>query len=112
MRRIDALIGRRTAERHSLASAAFARLAEEAERLGVSITLVGSLARGEFRGHSDVDVVVHGEGMTSENRAAIERLASKCLRDSRLPYDLVFEADIGTERMQEMIGDVHTSHLR
>lgn len=104
MMKIDALIGRRTEERRKTATACADRILRDAGDLGVRISLVGSLAHDRFRIHSDIDLLVHGP-VDPARRATVERLVADALRGTGIPYDLIFEADIGPERVRELLHD-------
>lgn len=104
MNKLDALIRRRTDERLRIARARVASIIEAAKADGIDISVVGSLKKGGFRAHSDVDLLVRGE-TDSPRRAAIERLVAGQLRDTDIPYDLIFASDMSTERVRELLDD-------
>lgn len=104
MKRIDALIRGRTEERRIAAEACVGRILNEAGDRGIRISVVGSLGNGRFRVHSDVDLLVHGR-TDPARRATVERLVADGMRGSGLPYDLIFEADIGSDRARELLHD-------
>jgi len=56
--RMTALLERRAEERRRLAVARARAALDWLARQGVEAAVVGSLARGTFRGHSDVDILV------------------------------------------------------
>ena len=105
MNRMDSLTAKRRETRHELASAAVARILHEASTAGIDITLVGSLARGDFRPHSDIDLLVRGP-VTPKRRLLAERLVADATRGSKIPYDLIFEDDLTEDRLQEILHDV------
>jgi predicted nucleotidyltransferase len=90
--------------RRELASAAVAHILHNATNEGIDITLVGSLARGDFRLHSDVDLLVRGL-MDPKRRPLAERLVAAAMRSSDIPYDLMFEEDLTEGRLQEILND-------
>lgn len=99
---MTALMARRRDRRHSAASEAVSQVLRDASGKGIDITLVGSLARGDFRSHSDVDLLVRGP-MNRKRRALVEQLVADGMRASEIPYDLVFEADLTHDRLQEFL---------
>ena len=105
MRKIDTLLAARATARRRVAHACVERLLQDAAGAGIPITLVGSLARDTFRHHSDIDLLVRGP-LSASARAGVERLVAHHLRESKIPYDLVFEADIGSDRAMELINGV------
>jgi predicted nucleotidyltransferase len=105
MNRMDALTAKRRETRHERASAAVARILHEAASEGLDITLVGSLARGDFRSHSDVDLLVRGP-MDLKRRLLIERMVAEVMRGSDIPYDLIFQDDLTEDRLQEFLDDL------
>ena len=104
MNKLDALIRRRTDERLRIARVRVARIIEAAKADGIGISAVGSLNKGGFRADSDVDLLVRGD-TDPTRRAAIERLVAGQLRDTDIPYDLIFASDLSTERVRELLDD-------
>lgn len=90
--------------RLDIASAAVSRILLDASDKGIEIALVGSLARGDFRAHSDVDLLVRGP-IDSRRRLLVERLVADGMRASDIAYDLIFEADLTEDRLQEFLND-------
>jgi predicted nucleotidyltransferase len=105
MTKMDSLTAKRRETRHELASAAVARILHDAANEGIGITLVGSLARGDFRSHSDVDLLVRGPA-NPKRRLLVERLVANVMRGSDIPYDLIFEDDLTEDRLQELLNDI------
>ena len=99
---MDSLTLRRTDLRKRTAVACVAAILADADRNGVRISVVGSLAKGGFRLHSDVDLLVHGE-TTPSRRTLVERLVADRLRGTGLPYDLIFASDISPEKARELL---------
>ena len=105
MNRMDALTAKRRETRHERASAAVARILRAAERDGIDITVIGSLAKGDFRSHSDVDLLVRGP-IDPKRRRLVERLVADGMRSSAIPYDLIFEDDLTEDRLQDLLHDI------
>lgn len=105
MNRMEALAAERRDARHQQASAAVARILEDAASAGAEITVIGSLAKGDFRAHSDVDLLVRGRA-DLQSRRAIERLVAERMRGYEIPYDLIFEDDLTEDRLRELLNDV------
>jgi predicted nucleotidyltransferase len=105
MNRLDLLTAKRLEMRRELASAAVARILHNAASEGIDITLVGSLARGDFRLHSDVDLLVCGL-VDPKRRVLAERLVAVAMRSSDIPYDLLFEEDLTEGRLQGLLNDI------
>jgi predicted nucleotidyltransferase len=105
MNRLDLLTAKRLELRRELASAAVARILHNAANEGIDISLVGSLARGDFRLHSDVDLLVRGL-VDPKRRLLAERLVAAAMRGSDIPYDLMFEEDLTKGRLQEILNDI------
>ena len=102
MNRMDALKARRRDARQASASSAVDRILDEAHANGIAITVFGSLAKDDFRVHSDVDLLVRGT-LAPRERALAERLVADALRASGIPYDLLFEQDMTPDRMRELL---------
>ena len=58
--RIDSIIGERTERRRAMAVARVERLLRELRLEGFDLVVIGSLARRDFKSHSDVDFLVRG----------------------------------------------------
>lgn len=105
MSRMTALTARRRDRRRDAASAAVSRILRDASSSHIEMTLVGSLAKGDFRSHSDVDLLVRGP-MDPKRRLLAERLVAEGMDASGIPYDLIFEADLSDDRLQEFLDGI------
>lgn len=74
-----------------MALAAWYSIKLELEALGLELTLFGSLAKGDFSTHSDIDVIVK-LGDRGISRSAVDRIVSKVSGD--IPVDLLFVEDL------------------
>jgi len=70
------IIRSRAAVRREVALAAWHAIKSELETLGLELTLFGSLAKGGFSTHSDIDVIVQ-LGDSGISRFAVDRIVSK-----------------------------------
>ncbi|OQP83898.1 nucleotidyltransferase [Rhizobium rhizosphaerae] len=104
MNRMEALTAKRQAERHGRARHAVDEIRQRAAEAGLSIQPVGSFARGDFRLHSDIDLLVRGP-IDRCHRVAAERIVAESLRGVDIPYDLIFEEDLTAERLEEFLRD-------
>ena len=104
MSRMAALTAKRRETRRDIASAAVSRILLDASDKGIELILVGSLARGDFRAHSDVDLLVRGP-MTPKRRLLAEKILADGMRASNIAYDLIFEADLTEDRLEEFLND-------
>jgi predicted nucleotidyltransferase len=104
MNRMEALIERRLETRRSTASVCVERILEDARKHGTKIRVIGSLAKRNFHLHSDVDLLVGGS-IDPARRLFVEQLVAAHMRGTGIPYDLIFEADLTTERIQELLDD-------
>ena len=108
---MDSVIGERTELRRAIAVARVAEITSDLKREGVEVAMIGSLATGNFRAHSDIDLLVR-TGVDSSWRARVERIVANRLRGTGIPYDLVFADDLTAERLREFEHDlVQTSSL-
>jgi predicted nucleotidyltransferase len=104
--RIDRIIGERTEERRRAAAVARVdSLLHDLRREGVDLVVIGSLARREFKSHSDVDFLVRGDLDTAE-RATLELAVAAAMRGSGISYDLIYAADLAPERLKEFERDL------
>lgn len=104
MNRMDVLNSERRDARQLAASGCAARIIAQANAHDIEITLFGSLARGDFREHSDIDLLVRGP-IDTKRRLLTERLVANEMRGTGIPYDLVFEADMQNSQLQEMLNE-------
>lgn len=104
MNRMQALIADRLEPRRARALQRVDAIIEAASKVGLDITLVGSLARSDFRIHSDIDLLVRGK-LAPDQRLGAERLVAEHLRGTDLPYDLLFETDLTEDRIRELLAD-------
>ena len=95
--RWDALVATRTARRLATATAAATAAIETMRAHGLDAVLFGSLADGDFRLGSDVDVLVRGRVGTPD-RILAERTMIACFRDTGIRYDLFFTDDMSDEQ--------------
>lgn len=103
--RIDSVIGERTERRRVTAVARVDPLLRDLHQAGVDIVVIGSLARGEFRSHSDVDFLVRS-GLDTPGRARVERAVAAAMHGSGISYDLIYAADLTPERLKEFERDL------
>ena len=99
---MDAITVGRTRSRLDAAARCVAGILHDARERGVTITVVGSYARSDFRLHSDIDMLVRGE-TTPARRVMVERLVADHMRRSGIPYDLIFEHDIGPDDVRRLL---------
>ena len=99
MTRGEMIIARRTEERQGRALAAWAWLEGEMLSLGVKPTLFGSLAKGRFKAHSDIDITVDLKGNAIVARIAVERAVALACERWGVPVDLLFEEDLSAENV-------------
>lgn len=104
MNSLSAIIDQRRSARLQQARDVADHVLRDAQAAGIDMRIVGSLARGDFKEHSDIDFLVQDE-ITPERRMMIERLVAAHLRNSALPYDLIFAADLTAARLEEMLHD-------
>jgi predicted nucleotidyltransferase len=103
--RIESIIGERTERRRVTAVTRVDPLLRGLHLEGIDIVVIGSLARQEFKSHSDVDFLVRG-GADSSGRAKVERAVAAAMRGSGISYDLIYAADLTPERLKEFERDL------
>jgi predicted nucleotidyltransferase len=94
-----ALTARRTAERERLAWARAALVIERLGALGIEARVVGSLARGDFRLHSDVDFLILA--CPPELKYRIEALVEDLMEG--LPFDCIYLDEVRPERRARLL---------
>ena len=75
---------------------------EKARGHGLAIDVIGSLARGGFGLHSDVDFFVHGD-TDPARRVQVERLVATAFKGVGIPYDIVYASVLTQARVQEFL---------
>lgn len=93
MTRLDTIKTERTRRRREAAEAAVALALGALRPRGIDIRVFGSLARGDFRVHSEVDFLVHGP-INAEIRVAVEVEVATAMGPSGLPYDVFYLDDL------------------
>ena len=103
---LELLAARRAAERRAVALPRAVAALEELEVLGVDAGVVGSLARDEFKDHSDVDfVILDDRGIFYDDiMARIER------RMRPIPIDVIFLRWIVPEDRDPFLKDLRRAH--
>lgn len=105
----ETLYARRSAERQETAAARARAALRALAAQGVEAGVVGSLARGEMRPHSDVDFLILDEGGLDWNEIA--RTVERCMGD--LPVDVVLLRWVRPECRDEFLaGLVREADLR
>lgn len=95
------IIRSRAAARREVALAAWLAIKSELEALGLELTLLGSLAKGGFSTHSDIDVIVK-LGDSGISRSAVDRIVRRVSRD--IPVDLFFVEDLTQSDLTTFLG--------
>jgi predicted nucleotidyltransferase len=98
---MDVLVRARTAKRLVVASEAASRLLDALAQAGFDAVVIGSLATGRFRSHSDIDILIRGE-VDPPGRAFVERTVADAMRGLRIPYDLIFACDLTRRQRDEL----------
>lgn len=104
MQRGEAIIERRRVERLQAAAAAWHAIHDELERVGVKHRLFGSLARGTFQAHSDIDLMIFGELSLSE-RVQVRQIIDKHMMPTDIDCHLFFAADITAASVERLLGE-------
>ncbi|MEC9462567.1 MAG: nucleotidyltransferase domain-containing protein [Pseudomonadota bacterium] len=104
MNHMQRLNAERLEPRRALAQRLVNEIVLDAATHDLEITPVGSLARGEFRLHSDVDLLVRGR-LDPARRLRAEQLVASHLRGADIDYDLIFETDLDPARVEEFLHD-------
>lgn len=102
MTELEALIARRRAAHRSAAMTAWTGIHADLLARGIEHTLFGSLARGNFMAHSDIDLMIAGE-LDLETRVLVRRIVSDHLKGTRIPCDLLFEMDMTQKQVDALL---------
>ena len=110
--KLEALLQRRARERETLARLAALRALDQLDASGIKAVITGSLARGPFLPHSDVDFLVYAPGH-GPSRDQAERLVASEMGPVGLSFDIVFTSELSAEVLKEFEnGSVSASDLR
>ncbi|MGJ3262178.1 MAG: nucleotidyltransferase domain-containing protein [Salinarimonas sp.] len=110
--RLDRILAARAAARERTARARVPALVDPLADAPGEVGVIGSLVRGRFGPHSDVDLLVRGP-VDTPLRVRIEQAAATALRDPGLPYDLIHACDLTPERLEGFADDyLQPSRLR
>src|SRR5438046_858078 len=106
--RIESLMEERKTQRLALASERALAALSSLEKAGLSAWIVGSLARGTFSVHSDVDFLVD---CSAETEGAAFRILESEMRD--FPFHFIPITDLdGTKKVMMMKEAVDASGIR
>lgn len=97
--RLDALLRRRTEERRTTAILRARSALDWLSQQGVEAAVIGSLARGGFKDHSDVDFLVLS--CPPHLRYALETGVEAVMED--LPFDLVYLDEVKAPHRTRML---------
>jgi len=102
---LDRIFEERTARRLAEATRRVATIMSELRGAGVDARVIGSLARGDFRAHSDIDILVRTP-VDPALHLKVERIAANALRDAGIPYDLIYASDLTPSELAEFGNDL------
>lgn len=97
----------RALERQVACEKEWAAINEGLAALGVKAALFGSIARGEAKPLSDIDILVL-------DRGTVSRGAVVCAIDDAstgIPYDLIFAEDVSPKKVQRMLGEARLGRV-
>jgi predicted nucleotidyltransferase len=106
--RIDRLVAARTEARARTARGRATALLAGLKARGYDVAVIGSLAAGRFRLHSDIDLLVRNP-VDGAGRAEVERAVAEALRASGIPYDLIFACDLTASQREAFEHDLVVS---
>lgn len=95
---LDDILAARTKARTEQARKSAVRALQALERLGVEARLIGSLARGDHRLHSDVDILI--VRCPDELRYRIESIVEDEL--GGLPFDVVYLDEVAPAKRPKL----------
>ena len=104
MKTFAEIVRERTAARLANAQVVTSAILRDARNEGLDFRLIGSLQKGDFQLHSDIDLVVMGE-TDLQKRVDVERVVAKHMKGSDLQIDLIFASDLTPEKLRELMSD-------
>jgi predicted nucleotidyltransferase len=99
--RLDRLLDGRASEKLLLVTPQVDLALWQLRKAGVQGDVVGSMARGEFRSHSDVDFLVSEKGSLSE--VEVFNLIAENVK--AIPFDIVFAEQLSMQSQKLMRDD-------
>ena len=101
--RLDRLLDARACEKLATVEPQVECVLKKLREAGAHVEIVGSLARGDFKIHSDVDFLVSDKGPLSE--LDVFNITSDHLKEA--PFDLVFADKLKPVNLELMRSDAH-----
>jgi predicted nucleotidyltransferase len=103
MTRFQALSAERRRRRQIALQAAWDAIHARLEALGIEHRLFGSLAKGDVRERSDLDIMVMDD-LPADKRARVRRLAAAEASRAGVDLDLLFAADYTPGAVEKILG--------
>ena len=101
--RLDRLLDSRASEKLATVGPQVECVLKKLREAGADVEIVGSLARGDFKIHSDVDFLISDKGSLSE--VDVFNITSDHLKDA--PFDLVFADKLKPKNLALMRSDAN-----
>jgi predicted nucleotidyltransferase len=101
--RLDRLLDSRASEKLTTVGPQVECVLKKLREAGADVEIVGSLARGDFKIHSDVDFLISDKGSLSE--VDVFNITSDHLKDA--PFDLVFADKLKPRNLALMRSDAN-----
>ncbi|UWQ74423.1 nucleotidyltransferase domain-containing protein [Leisingera sp. M658] len=102
MTRFEALLEQRRQLHLKAAIAAWQTIHAQLAGKGIEHELFGSLAKGDFREHSDIDLMILGK-LTWEERAMVRRIAEDTASNAQVALDLFFAEDFNEKKILALL---------
>ena len=102
MTRFEALREDRRRRRQLALQAAWDAIHADLEARGIDHRLFGSLAKGDIRQRSDLDIMIMGD-LPVDQRAMVRRLAEAEASQARVDLDLLFAADLTPRKVEALL---------
>lgn len=102
MTRFEALQARRCSIRLGAARSAWSEIQATLNTRGIDHELFGSLANGNFREHSDIDLMIRGQ-LSDADRATVREIVMRASKEAGIDVDLIFEADLTNAAVKALL---------
>lgn len=102
MTRFEAILDQRRQYRLQAATSAWKRIHSALTRTGIDHRLFGSLEKGDFREHSDIDLMILGN-LSPDCRQKARKIAEEAAAEAEIGLDLFFEQDLSESTVEAIL---------
>ena len=102
MTRFETILDHRRQHRLQAATSAWKRIHSALTLAGIDHRLFGSLKKGDFREHSDIDLMILGK-LSPDCRQKARKIAEEAAAEAKIGLDLIFEQDLSESTVEAIL---------